>query len=237
MSIVDPAERERATEQLRRLVTASAVLTTALFFLAPFAFSATPNRVLQVIFFIGLGVAFALSGWTALLGHRISGIWVPRFRSMELTGEGVPSSRPLPLEEPLATVADLLTSRSPFAPRVDLIARRSGLVFVRRRLGRTPLGRVLITSKRRLHEEERATLQDLLDSDPWNRFVPWADIRRVRIPGALPLKPVRFEFFDGSQLTLWAWNGKAFELERALSKVLRTVGQATWPSSPSREKD
>lgn len=221
MSIVTDGERERITKRLNRVIAADTVLTIALSILGAIAFEIAPSRVLQVICFVTGGIVLALFGWGVLLVHRLTGRWAPRMRSMVLTGEGVPSTRPLPLEEPLAAVADLLTSCVPFAPRVDLIARPSGLVFIRRRLGRNSLRSAVRTSRRRIRKEALATLRDLLDLDEWNRFVPWAEIRQVRIPGALPLKRVRFEFIDGSKLILWAWDDKDVELERALSKVLR----------------
>jgi len=220
VSVIDPGERERATRNFSRVAMSFTTLTVGLFVLSPFAFELSPSRALQVTCYVGWGIALALFVWGVLLSHRVTGKWGPRLRSMVLTSEGMASSRPLPLEEPLSAVADLLTSWAPFSPRVDLIARPSGLVFVRRRVGRTPLRNLFITARRRLREEQRAPLQDLLDSDHWNRFIPWANIKQVRIPGALPLKPVRFEFVDGSRLTLWAWNHKEAELERALSKIL-----------------
>ena len=80
--------------------------------------------------------------------------------------------------------------------------------------------RAVLSARRRILEEAQATLQDLLEADPWNRFVAWKDLTQVRVPGFLSLKRIRFTFADGTTRTLWAWNNKSVEVERALSDAL-----------------
>jgi hypothetical protein len=103
---------------------------------------------------------------------------------------------------------------------VDLIVRPSGVIFLRRRLGATPVRRALVSSKHRLEHEVRGSLEDLLAANEWNRFVPWGEVESVRVPGMLPPHRIRFDFTDGTRLHLWAWDSKEVDTERALLHVM-----------------